>query len=544
LQGVWGRGWLPYAAMAIVMLVLRLPTLTNRILSIDEASYLVHALRLESFEQFVYAFQYRVETKTQVGLLPYLLANAIDRQNAILIIHALGLAMMWVSGALMITISRRFLGSAWAGLAAAVMWAVYLVVGPGSPVPYEPEEYEFFQAPRLEYFQTPLLLASLLFFLLGAEAARKGRKPGWLLGWSGVAWAFACLVKPSGVTLGPLLLLTIPLFWPAVGRRFPPLKEIARAGVPFVVGAALPVAITFAPYLFRPEALAELRFSLLEVGGEYASSGSRLDNITHLIEGMPPLLLLTFALFPFLLFPTMLGLREHEAIPDYAHRTLLLLVVLSPGLFAGVAFGQSHLYYLVPIIPFMALAVAGYAGLLVKVWHDEGRRRLSVALALLAVLAYLGPQTVALFLYPARSVNDAYLGRDRRRFDLDGIVAYIRETTEPKSKLWVYYNTPEIILLADRLPATRDPAGIWLNYIWKEPWFSRTADDLEAEEPTVIVGIDGPRYHYPHTVPLLEVPELGARIQQRYSCDTERFRGATVCTLDPQKRSQRRDPDK
>ena len=37
--GLW-----PYLLAAVMVTLLRVPTLTNRILSIDEASYLVHAL--------------------------------------------------------------------------------------------------------------------------------------------------------------------------------------------------------------------------------------------------------------------------------------------------------------------------------------------------------------------------------------------------------------------------------------------------------------------------------------------------------------------
>jgi len=537
------RAWWPHALVAAVVVLLRLPTLTNRILSIDEASYLVHALRLQSLEAFVFAFLYRTEVKTQVGLVPYLLANALDRSNAIFLIHLFGLVAAAISCSLMILLAKRLLKSELAGVAAALVWAVYLVVGPGSPDPQNLDRYNFFQAPRLEYFQVPFLLLSLYWFMVGVEAQRVARNGNdnngraiRLLGGAGAAWAFACLVKPSSVLFGIPMLITLPFFWTVDGGGKAKLNGLLKAGMVFIGSAALPVLLVFAPYLFHPAALGELWLNLAHVSSSYATEGLSLsERLAELLTGFQPLLLGAF-----LLVPIALAMQQRSFRATRSARAITQAWLCGVALFLGVVQGQAHLYYLIVVIPFMALAVSGQIASLLGTLAATGRIRFAQAIALVGVLIYMLPQITALSAYPGETLKDAYLGRDRRRFDLDGLVSYIRTQTPPNGTLWVYFNTPELLVLSERLPVTRDPAGIWLVVLWEEPWFQRTADELAAECPHLIIGIDRPRYHYPHTSPLLEIPKVGEWIARTYVCDDSAFRGAIVCRLEQRPSSCKR----
>src|SRR5205085_7211223 len=104
----------------------------------------------------------------------------------------------------------------------------------------------------------------------------------------------------------------------------------------------------------------------------------------------------------------------------------------------------------------------------------------------------LAPQIPALHGYPAAANTDIYFMSERRRFDVEGLVAYIKDHSRPDDAIWVYYSSPEVYVLSDRHPATRDPTASYLAGYWSEPWFGRAADELAAEQPQLIVGVDAP----------------------------------------------------
>jgi hypothetical protein len=520
--GLW-----PYLLAAVMVTLLRVPTLTNRILSIDEASYLVHALRLRSLEAFVFAFVYRAETKTQLGLVPYMLANALDRSNALLLVHVFGLVAAIVGCVLIIKIAWRFAGALLAGLAASAVWAIYLVVGPGYPQPANLDGYTFFQAPRLEYFQTPFLLAAVYWFLFGCEVEAypdSRRRATNLLFLAGLCWSIAALIKPSAALFGLPLLFALPLLI-TTGRR---LTGALRRGGAMLAGAALPVVLVFAPYLFHPSGIEALRFSFTELSSQYAEKGDHKARVLELLTGLSPMFLAAFVLtLGVALVGTFVYRRHTDLLMSF--RLPALMGMLAIALFVGMVPGQGHVYYLVPAVPFMALTITCTLASVIRRLASRRGRGLAWGAALLIAVTYLGTNIEALIKYPEQTLHDAYLARDRRRFNLDGLVAYIKSTTPHDGTMWVYYNTPELFVLSERLPVTLDPAGIWLDYIWSEPWFQRIAADLAAERPHLIIGINRPRYHYPHTSPLLEVPVVGDWIKRNYICDAHLIRGVVVC---------------
>jgi len=521
----WGqlgeRGGGAYLLATLAGLVLRWPTLTNRILSIDEPSYFVQAALLGSLQKFVYAFYYRVETKTQIGLLPYILAAALDRHQAVLLLHIFGLLAVLLSCGLLIALAARFLGSPWPGLVAALIWLPYLNIGPA----YDPGGLDVlseFPAILLEYFQTPCILLSLYGLLWGLED--RGGHPTaarWMLAGAGVAWALAVLIKPSAVLLGLLYLLALAFSGargaaPA-GRGHTLLAQVGAFGL----GAALPVLLVFIPYLFNPSALQELRFNLIDVNATYTAGGSLLVRALALLLGFPPLLLLAF-----LLTPPLLRWRHPTAQVSPA---LSLILWAGPLLFLGILSGAGFLHYLIPIVPLMALAVAGYLYLIWSGGRSDRPRWQALLLGGLLAAVYWGPQLPRLAQFPGRMAADTYLNDDRARFDLDSLVMYIQTHTQPNATLWVYYNSPEVYLLADRQPTTRDPASAYLTLYWAAPWFQRTATELAAATPDLLVGINNPRYPHPNALPITQIPQVSELIAQAYRCDAQVVRGVIIC---------------
>src|SRR5205085_2411672 len=86
-QGFLSAAWWPYLVATVAAVLLRWPTLSNRMLTTDEPAYLLQAARLHSLETFIYGYLYRTETKSPIGLIPYLVAQLIDPGNAILIVR-------------------------------------------------------------------------------------------------------------------------------------------------------------------------------------------------------------------------------------------------------------------------------------------------------------------------------------------------------------------------------------------------------------------------------------------------------------------------
>jgi hypothetical protein len=506
-----------YAVLAVAAGLARAPLLANQFHSIDEASYFAQAGRLHSLDAFIYAYLYRTETKTQVAVVPYLLAQLLAPAQAVLWVQIFALVAILVSGALLIAAAGRWLGSPVIGLLAALIWIPFLEVGPGYPLPgLDPAEA--FPAPLLEYWQAPCVLAAG-YLALRAAASRTPRRAA--LGWglAGLAWAVAVLIKPPALVLAPLLLVA-----PWALRIATPARTYLRNAAAFGVGALLPVAAVFGPYLPRPDTWAELRFNLVDVNAAYAEVVPLPLRAAAMLLAFPPLLLLGWVAAPVL---------ARRAAAGGPGRLLAGIWLAGPVFFAGLLPGGGFAHYIIPLIPFVALATVGYGWWWLRGVAAAGRPRRAGALAAVLLGAYLLAQAPALLAMPAPLAADTYLADDRRRFDLAGLVAYIQAHSAPTDAIWVYYNTPELYTLAARRPATRMPNNEYLIAYWREPWFSRTAADLAAEQPALLIGITDPRYARAWVTPLPAIPVVQDVIARLYRCDAGAVRGAVVCTRIP-----------
>jgi hypothetical protein len=522
---ILSAAWWPYLVATVAAVLLRWPTLSNRMLTTDEPAYLLQAARLHSWETFAYAYLYRTETKTQIGLVPYLIAQLIDPGNAILIVRVFVLLALIISCWLLIAFARRFLGGPLTGLVAALLSAFYVATGSGyftAPTILG----EFWLGAKLEYFQLPFILACLYGVAWGSGVGgERPRHADWGLFGAGLAWAVAVLIKPGAILAGPVCVLSLLMLWPATVPPRQRLPAQARAVGAFVLGAALPVVLVFAPYVLRPSTLAELRFNLLDLNSSYAVGPPLIVRVPALLLGIPRILAVLF-----LIAPVLVGRRLRGRPPTTAQRVLPMVLLAVLALFIGYLPGQALLHYLIPIVPLMALAVCSYMGLFLDDLRARGRQGLARSFTFALALAYLAFQAQALLAYPGVAARDYYLDEDRTHFDLDGIVAYIKTHTAPTDPVWVYYDAPEINMLSGRPPATADPQADWLTFLWADPWFDRTLAALRAEPPKLIIGVSHPHLYFARAVPITEVPKVRTLVASDYRCDAALLRGAIICT--------------
>jgi hypothetical protein len=226
----------------------------------------------------------------------------------------------------------------------------------------------------------------------------------------------------------------------------------------------------------------------------------------------------------------LLLLRLRKRMQRSTLRGLTLVLLAAFALFVGALPGQTKPHYLVPVVALLALAVASFIRADLWLLTARGQRRVAQSIALALSLIYLGAQIPSLAALRSDTSADSYLDDDRRRFDLDGLVAHIEAHTRPDAAIWVYFDAPEIYVLSNRRPATRDPSGSYLTQYWQEPWFSRTASELAVEQPDLIIGINEPRYTRRWALALTEIPRVGAHIARMYDCDSARIRGAIICS--------------
>lgn len=141
-----------YALAQLLAVGVKLPTLNNSIIWIDEPIYLSEADRLDTPMKFMLSARYITETKFPLGLVPYIAALWLDHSQAILWMHIFGLLAVVASTILLVALSYRAFSNYVPGILAALLWGIFLT------------RNAMTIAPLLEYFQTPLILAALWAF--------------------------------------------------------------------------------------------------------------------------------------------------------------------------------------------------------------------------------------------------------------------------------------------------------------------------------------------------------------------------------------------
>ena len=510
---------LAFLTVALLTVVMKIPTLNNNILFTDEAAYLVQGNLLNSLQKFVFAFQYRTETKFQLGCLPYMLAEWINQPQAILVLHIFGVITVILSGWLLVLISRLSFDTPLPGIFATLIWLVFQ----GDTYPDS--------AVLLEYFQSPLIFLSIWLFLRIIK--RPDRSFNRMLLWIGLSIGAATLIKTSAIAIVPAFSLVLLFFnWPELEltQKETWLGRIKALAI-LAAGVVFPIALTIFPYLFNATAFAEFKFSMIDENVNYAQAGgtSILERLTFLIWvifGRANLLILMVAVI--------LAVIKHFYSQKYSKISLkyfeqIFLISVALLLLAGFAPGREKPHYLISIVPLVIL-VAGFQlvsfyQILTKAQH----RRLFLAFVAVWFIALEIPDclyTLSTFLISNPTYYETQIKVDEK-----SLVQYIQANTQADDYIWVYYAAPEIYWLSDRQGATNEPTNSFVTDAKNTVWYDRTTEQLKRDQPKLIIGIDQPHFADATLPDVTQFPASKDLIAANYSCSRDLVPKTTICTL-------------
>lgn len=502
--------WLRLAVGATCLAVVtKLPTLTNSIIFIDEPIYLNQASLLDSPEAFVFAFLYRIETKFPLGLLPYIAAERIDWQNALLILHLFGVVAVAISVYLVLSISHRAFHSFAPGAIAAIAWCIYLARDAQTA------------STLLEYFQTPLLLASVLLFITAQQRIKVSYVNICV---AGVLLGLAALVKPPALAVAPVMLVILG----STDRRW---IDRARATLALGVSVMLPIVVFVVPYLFRPDALEALKFSMITLTESYSLQGNasaprKLLNLLAVMNRGDVALIVGADL----VFAATFVSDTVKKVPREAATFAGEIFIIGLALFLGYSIGQAKNHYIIPVLPFLML----FAGQVLNSTYQKARGRFT-KLALMGALGavFAASLVPVVFYYPHLWADGGREYAQQMDVDAVALARYIDGHSTAKDRIWVYYNAPEVYWKADRKPATDDPTATFLIDSYDDFWFMRTRDQLATSQPAIIIGIQKPRFPRTKVAALTDLPDVGDLLRERYGCSSDVIANTVVCLRRP-----------
>ena len=510
---------LAFLTVALLTVVMKIPTLNNNILFTDEAAYLVQGNLLNSLQKFVFAFQYRTETKFQLGCLPYMLAEWINQPQAILVLHIFGVITMILSGWLLVLIAQLCFNTPLPGIFAILMALIFQ----GSSATDS--------AVLLEYFQTPLILLSIWLFLRIIK--RPDRSFNRMLLWIGLSIGAATLIKTSAIAIVPSFSLVLLFFnWPELelSKKETWLGRIKALAI-LAAGVIFPIALTIFPYLFNAAAFAEFKFSLIDQSIDYAetTNASLLERIIALVDvffGAGNLLIVVIAALVALV--TAIYKQKYFRITlKYSDQVFLSSIAIL--LLIGFAPGRAKPHYLISIIPIVMLVVGfqliSFYQFLTKIqYRYVFLGFIAVWLMLLEFPSFLSTSTILL------DTNPTYY---QAQIDVNeqNLVQYIQTNTQADDYIWVYYAAPEIYWLSDRQGATNEPTNSFVTDLQNTVWYNRTTEQLKRDQPKLIIGIDHPHYADATLPDVTQFPASKDLIAANYSCSRDLVPKTTICTL-------------
>jgi hypothetical protein len=516
MSSTWGT-LLPYFVTTILGILVRLPTLNNSIIFVDEPAYLAQAARLDSLYAFIYSFLYRTETKFQLGLVPYIFALDVSQPNAILIVRLWGLLAVIVSCCLMISISRLAFGHWGPGCISSVLWLIYL------------SRDILTSSTLLEYFQTPLVLLAVWFFIKALQIS--DRRLRYLL-YAGIAVGLATLVKPPGIMLAPAFFVVLVLVLHTDGPQPRKWRSILLSGFALAAGATLPVALFTLPYVIQPSTFHELMFNIVTLASNYAEAidpyYGPLQRVYSVMMnfGITNMLIIGLALALFLV--RRFQSARKGVSPDDCYQYLFFFAGVS--LFTAYSFGAIKAHYLIPVIPLIMLFASWEIMLL---YRHLRTRSLRLVFASTFILAVVLGNIVSLQYYVTLSTGISKIysieGGPTGSVDTGELVRFVTANSTSSDYIWVYYNMPEIYWLANRKPATREPSAAWLVHVHTPFWFDRTYTELQVDKPKLMIGVDQTHYSIDAREPITELPKISEMLAQSYTCSDKYVTNAIVC---------------
>lgn len=503
----------PYLIAVLIVFVARLPTLTNYILFIDEPIYFSQAMRLPTFESFLYATEYRIETKSQYGLLPYLLALAINFEQAILVLRILGMLSYMLAACLCIAIAKRAFQTVWPAFISMFIWLIYL------------DYNDFTIGVLLEAFLLPLLLLS--FWLFGGWLENPNGRL--ILLWVGLVLGVAFLVKPPAI-----LPLGVYGFGIVAIKGLPSQRvevvEVLKLYLALALGFFIPLAVLGLPYVLRPDTWPEFAFNFFSLPALYTIENRQALSflqrvfITLRFMGMLSLFFLATSILSFSVF--VWWSRKSQSRLININQWLLLGVGLS--LLIGFGTGQAKPHYVIPILPFLMLFVGYRLYLGIVTISKDVRINLFMGLVLVGLICVGEFQALAYY-WGLYSDKGAIYKSSLPDLDEALLVDYITVNTKPTDKIWVYYASPEIYWKSQRPPATNDPAAVFfvLFYDWR--WVERNYRELERDKPVLIIGLANTHYKVEEVMAVNELPLIKDFIERDYTCSREQVPNTIIC---------------
>jgi 4-amino-4-deoxy-L-arabinose transferase-like glycosyltransferase len=509
-----GKFW-PYLIAAAIAFVVKLPTLNNIPAYFDEMTYLAQARLLDSPEAFIYSFQYRTETKFQLGLVPYILAQAISQPNAIIIVRLLGLAATVAIACLLVVISKSLFDSIGPGFFAIATWFLYLHRDISSTIPL------------LEYYQTALLLFSFWLYLKALQNWSSTKIIYTF--WSSFSLALATLVKPPALLVFPVLALILIFYKNGAEQRWLTGFRLKQVLV-LTVGFSLPIFVFLFPYFFNPAAFDELKFSMLGLTSSYATNfgynGSLILRMLWLLTYFEATDFLLIFIASIAFFIGLCRLRRPRWTKINIYQ--LILIAIGDALYLGFSVAQLKSHYLIPVLPFLMLFV-GYQLRLIYLRLQDRKLKVGLVLALGVLLIASELNSVQFYLSLLNDPGQCY--RLSEQPDAMKVASYIKANSKPEELIWVYYNAPEIYWLADRKPATNVPDAAWLVGLYNDFWFDRTYRELVRDKPKLIIGFDTTHYNITRVGQVTELPRIKELLAENYNCSRFLVSYTTICKL-------------
>ena len=496
------------AALLGGVLWLRAPGFAHPIWNVDEA---IHAAIARTLLDGGVLYRDAIDQRTP--LTYYVMAGvfALAGPNNLWAVHLFTALVVAVTAGLLFLLMRR-----WAGWAAG-LWAAGLYALLSGGLLYQGDA----NACVTEWFVA-------LFSTAAAAVYWQTRQPGGGRhhAAAGALLALAFLSKqPALLDLGAPLLVSVWLATrPGGGWR----RILLSSVLPLLGGWLLPV-LAVAVYFALHHALRPLIFYTWTYNLTYY--GPEISGLERAASGFIPFRMLAeFA--PALLLPLLLtagtglhALAQRQPTPGENQRNPIRLYVLAwllGALVGGASGGRGFDHYFIPLLPPLALAVAGMLGRWTEgLFHPGGSwlRRVAALLFLAVLLHELTAHTLT--------------ARHRTLADDPSLRAanFIRATTLPTDTIFVWGYHPDLYLLSDRRPASRFVYASFLTGLI--PWTNGAEDrdtayaivpgamdellaDLERSRPVFVVDCSAGPNRYWQKYPLGKFPRLGEFLRAHY----------------------------
>jgi hypothetical protein len=431
--GSYQRQLWPCLALVLLTLAIRLPLLGIP-LERDEGEYAYIGWRLEHNE-----LPYRdwIDQKPPGIFWVYRWAFALP-MNPISAVHFMALLFAAASACAMFCLTLRFMGCAWAFLA-----AILFVLFSADPLLYGTES-------NTEMFMLlPLILSVLAFFRATSSTAGQGQTRAREIGFAvlmGIFIGIATAFKQVALVQWPFLILMFPLF--AEGK-----KSFVRALL-FAVASAIGIAVVWAAivlFFLLHHAFGDFIYNVFTHNFEYVRSISWPRRINYFTETLKSIVKDEWPVWIFSVIALLLLLRRGQ------FKELLFMAGWLAVSFVGVsASGYYFPHYFQQMLPVLCLAAALGTNALeragnvavVRAWL---RRVIFAAVLMVPVVVVRCP---FLFSYSLAQASDQiYPGS---HFAEKQVLAQrLAQITKPDDTVFIFGADTEILFYAQRVSATR-----------------------------------------------------------------------------------------